>query len=135
MVQVEEKKGLTVPVPGFGFFSPQAAAAAEQLFQQYLDQTNLDISNLTLSDLDQIKCQETILPSWTRLFPHMADLPSEAVCPPTWDGASCLPPTLAGHTAVIPCMSFYDGVFYSSECESMTKRQKVQDHPSLHRQL
>ena len=126
-----QEKGLTVPVPGFGFFPPQVAAAAEHFFQEYLNKANLDISNLTLSDLDQIKCRETILPSWTRLFPHMADLPSESVCLPTWDGASCLPPTLAGHIAVIPCMSFYDGVFYSSECESMTKRQK--DH--LHGQL
>ena len=126
-----QEKGLTVPVPGFGFFPPQVAAAAEHFFQEYLNKANLDISNLTLSDLDQIKCRETILPSWTKLFPHMADLPSESVCLPTWDGASCLPPTLAGHIAVIPCMSFYDGVFYSSECESMTKRQK--DH--LHGQL
>ena len=42
----------------------------------------------------------------------------QAVCPPTWDGASCLPPTLAGNTAILPCMTFYDGVFYSSECKS-----------------
>ena len=39
------------------------------------------------------------------------------VCPPMWDGASCLPPTLAGHTAVLPCMNSFDGVFYSPECE------------------
>ena len=41
----------------------------------------------------------------------------QSVCAPIWDGASCLPPTLAGHTAVLPCMTFYDGVFYSPECK------------------
>ena len=43
----------------------------------------------------------------------------QAVCPPMWDGASCLPPTLAGHTALLPCMTFYDGVFYSPQCKIM----------------
>ena len=32
LVMVPEK-GSPVPVPGFGFFSPQVAAATEQLFQ------------------------------------------------------------------------------------------------------
>ena len=47
---------------------------------------------------------------------------SQAVCAPIWDGASCLPPTLAGHTAVLPCMTFYDGVFYSPECKILLEQ-------------
>ena len=84
-----------------------------------------------------LQCQEAILPSWRKLFPHMAELPpevnheerrryrkstflhiSQEVCPPTWDGASCLPPTLAGHVATLPCMTFFDGVYYSPQCNN-----------------
>lgn len=31
--EMSEEASTKVPVPGFGFFSPQVAAAAEQLFQ------------------------------------------------------------------------------------------------------
>ena len=47
---------------------------------------------------------------------------SQAVCAPTWDGASCIPPTLAGHTAILPCMNSYEGVFYSPKCKNCAYR-------------
>ena len=46
----------------------------------------------------------------------------QAVCAPTWDGASCIPPTLAGHTAILPCMNSYEGVFYSPKCKNCAYR-------------
>ena len=42
----------------------------------------------------------------------------QVICPPIWDGASCFPPTPAGHTAVLPCMDNFDGTFYSPKCIS-----------------
>ena len=33
MPEMSKEASTKVPVPGFGFFSPQVAAAAEQLFQ------------------------------------------------------------------------------------------------------
>ena len=41
----------------------------------------------------------------------------QAVCPPMWDGASCIPLTFAGNTAILPCMDSYLGVKYSALCE------------------
>ena len=41
----------------------------------------------------------------------------QAVCPPMWDGASCIPLTFAGNTAILPCMDSYQGVKYSALCE------------------
>ena len=38
----------------------------------------------------------------------------QAICPPSWDGASCPPPTLAGQTAVWPCMGEYGGSQYDT---------------------
>ena len=35
-------------------------------------------------------------------------------CIANWDGASCWLPTLAGHEAVIPCFSNFNGVDYDS---------------------
>ena len=34
-----------------------------------------------------------------------------------WDGASCIPLTFAGNTAILPCMDSYQGVKYSALCE------------------
>ena len=34
--------------------------------------------------------------------------------PPKWDNASCIPPTLAGETAVFPCMAVFNGETYST---------------------
>ena len=39
------------------------------------------------------------------------------VCDPLWDGASCVPPTLAGEPAVFPCMTMYNNKLYSPKCE------------------
>ena len=32
----------------------------------------------------------------------------QAVCPPLWDGASCVPPTAALDTATFPCMEIFN---------------------------
>ena len=54
-------------------------------------------------------------------FPkHFVFMPTfQDVCPPLWDGASCLPPTLAGHTAILPCMESYQGIYYSPKCKNI----------------
>ena len=41
----------------------------------------------------------------------------QGVCPPKWDNASCIPPTLAGETAVFPCMAVFNGETYSPHCK------------------
>ena len=49
---------------------------------------------------------------------------SQAACPPMWDGASCFPPTLAGQTAILPCMDNFGGTFYSPKCKLTNKNIK-----------
>ena len=39
------------------------------------------------------------------------------MCSPFWDNASCVPPTLAGQTAVFPCMKMYREKRYSQQCK------------------
>merc|ERR1711874_434175 len=51
--------------------------------------------------------------SWTFLFPDMMES-DKAVCPPMWDGASCLPPTLESSRAVFPCMTVFNQQFYNT---------------------
>merc|ERR1719320_2403038 len=50
-----------------------------------------------------IKCEVVVKEYWRDLYPHLASLDSYSVCPPLWDGMSCLPPTPAGDQAVLPC--------------------------------
>ena len=38
----------------------------------------------------------------------------QAVCPPMWDGASCLPASLESSLAVFPCMTYYNQQFYNT---------------------
>jgi hypothetical protein len=68
---------------------------------------------------------------WRDLYPHLAHISADvrillvrfynlcfaifqSLCPPLWDGASCLPPTPTGHLAVIPCMRMNDGEYYTA---------------------
>ena len=58
----------------------------------------------------------------------------QSVCPPLWDGASCLPPTPAGDLAVIPCMRMYNGEYYtpdrnaSRQCKANGSWDIITDH-------
>ena len=83
-----------------------------------------------------------VIPNWRDIYREtaLADLEDEVnkrmitellicpqdVCSPMWDGASCLPPTMAGDTAVLPCMNSYTHspgfitCSYSPECNVST---------------
>ena len=41
----------------------------------------------------------------------------QRVCPPFWDNASCIPGVMAGQTAILPCMSSYNGQSFSPLCK------------------
>ena len=45
----------------------------------------------------------------------------QTVCHPLWDGASCVPPTKAGTTAVFPCMTMYNHKYYNTKCKYANK--------------
>ena len=38
------------------------------------------------------------------------------ICPPIWDGASCVPPTPESETAVFPCMRIFNYQLYDVSC-------------------
>jgi len=107
-----EKVEEVVGVPGLGFLDKMAAQKLSDIFQDHL--VHLDyLSNLTSSDLDRIRCENVVVPHWQVFFPSLTS--HQRVCPPTWDGASCIPPTPAGATAVFPCMASAFGISYSPE--------------------
>jgi len=108
LTRVEE----VVRVPGLGFLDKTAAEKLSEIFQGHLLHLD-DLSNLTSSDLDRIRCEKVVVPHWQMFFPSLTD--HQRLCLPTWDGASCIPPTPAGATAVFPCMSSAFGVDYSPE--------------------
>jgi len=95
-----------LPVPGFGFLPAALHQELDQMTRKILNEdvanmSDVDMSNFSLSTLDHFKC--TILnETWQYFFPQFADKTEEGLCGPLWDGASCIPPTLAGRTAVWP---------------------------------
>ena len=46
----------------------------------------------------------------------------QTVCHPLWDGASCVPPTIAGEATSFPCMTMYNNKLYSAKCEYYATR-------------
>ena len=54
----------------------------------------------------------------------------QSVCPPMWDGASCVPPTLEGEDAVFPCMTLFNCKLYDVNCKLET-RMKTENVESL----
>jgi len=105
--------GHLTPVPGFGFLPKRVNDELDHMTQDVANMTDLDMSNFSVATMDHFKC--TILnETWTIFFPHLKDKPPEVLCPPLWDAASCIPPTLAGYTAVFPCMTMYNNKYYDT---------------------
>jgi len=121
-------------VPGFGFLPNDVVQITNLLFQEHLEMAragkrlndggdggilqSLDPDSETRINLDQIKCEQIFVPGWRHFFPELDKVADQAVCAPVWDGASCIPPTLAGNTAILPCMNSYEGIFYSPKYNS-----------------
>jgi corticotropin releasing hormone receptor 1/corticotropin releasing hormone receptor 2 len=99
-----------VAVPGFGFLPRDSYNIIDAAFQEYLSAHDISASDIPADYADDIKCNLVLIPHWQELFPHLV---KKDTCPPKWDNASCIPPTLAGETAVFPCMAVYDGRTYS----------------------
>jgi len=99
-----------VPVPGFGFLSESASLIISTAYKEYLASNNISATDIPADHADNIKCNLIVIPHWQHIFPHMV---TQNTCPPKWDNASCIPPTLAGETAVFPCMTVYNGETYS----------------------
>jgi len=102
-----------VAVPGFGFLPSESYDLIEDTFQEYLASSNLSSVNISVDYSDDIKCNTIVIPHWKEIYPNLGQNSSEAVCPPKWDNASCIPPTMAGETAVFPCMAVFNGETYS----------------------
>jgi len=102
-----------IPVPGFGFLPLEVSRTIHSQFKDYLRASNLTQSDVPLDISDEIKCNSIVILHWKDFYPELAARPAEAVCPPKWDNASCIPPTMAGETAVFPCMSVFKGETYS----------------------
>jgi len=100
-------------IPGFGFLRQSLVNKAEGIFEDILDSFNQDERDkLNTTEKQRMMCELVYAKSWRELYPELEE--DQAVCPPMWDGASCIPLTLAGDTAVLPCMDSFKGVKYSA---------------------
>jgi len=102
-----------IPVPGFGFLPLKVSRTIQSMFEDDLRASNLTQTDVPLDISDEIKCNSILIPTWKNFYPDLAARPAETVCPPKWDNASCIPPTIAGETAVFPCMAVFNGENYS----------------------
>jgi len=105
--------GDRVPVPGFGFLKPESSDYIHKTFQDLSEANGFSSLNLTIEATDELKCKLIVVPEWERIFPDLSQQPEGWVCPPFWDNASCIPASLAAQTAVLPCMTSYDGQTFS----------------------
>lgn len=110
-------KSAPIPVPGFGFLCSDVVEILDQSYLEHLHTNFEDSDNylLTVDQIDSLKCQAVMMPHWKTIYPDLGVREEKEVCAPKWDDAACLPPTLAGETAVFPCMSMYRGDTFSSD--------------------
>eukprot|EP00090_Calanus_glacialis_P008808 TRINITY_DN17144_c0_g1_i1.p1 TRINITY_DN17144_c0_g1~~TRINITY_DN17144_c0_g1_i1.p1 ORF type:complete len:483 (-),score=95.59 TRINITY_DN17144_c0_g1_i1:231-1679(-) len=102
----------SIPVAGFGFLSAEMSKEIEERMKAFLTISNIEAEDLSTTELEHFKCQNVVIPNWQELLP---ELTNKSVCSPFWDNASCVPPTLAGQTAVFPCMKMYREKRYSQQ--------------------
>jgi len=102
-----------VPVPGFGFLEPKSKKFIDDNFQIFLQEGGLAEENLTVELSDEFKCKYIVMPQWRQIFPDLSEYQPEDMCAPFWDNASCIPAVVAGHTAILPCMTSYRGQTFS----------------------
>jgi len=103
-------------IPGFGFLPQTMVTKAERIFEDILElHSAQERDNFNKTEKQKMMCNLVYATSWRDLYPGLSpDTPDQAVCPPMWDGASCIPLTFAGNTAILPCMDSYQGVKYSA---------------------
>lgn len=107
-----EENTLPLSLPGFGYFPETVIELLENLTKTRVDINGYKPYNLQKDTYDRFMC-DVLNSSWTLLFPAIMES-DKAVCPPQWDGASCLPPTQESTLAVFPCMTVFNQQFYNT---------------------
>ncbi|XP_023329104.1 diuretic hormone receptor isoform X2 [Eurytemora carolleeae] len=110
--KISWETGPLVSRPGFGFYPDSVWNWLDKTTEDRGEELGLDLSNFSIARKDEFRCS-VLSEYWVLLFPQLedADVPP---CFPYWDGASCIPPTLEGETAVWPCMEMYGDKYYTT---------------------
>jgi len=99
-----------VLVPGFGFYPPRVIELLQNITEIQAEINGYNLSIFQRDTYDDFQCS-VLNSTWESLFPHLS-FSNKSVCPPMWDGASCVPPTLEGEDAVFPCMTLFNCKLY-----------------------